>query len=375
VTEERREKPYPSFPLSWHRTGYWYRRIERKVYYFGKRWGSAEDALEDYLKRRDNLDGPKSHKTQHNALTVQLMCNYYLDAKDRQRSNGELSDRTFVDMRQQAEILVKLLGKSRLVESMGPDDFGHLRQRLSEGVSAYTLATRIRRTRTIFLFAENDQLIPGKVRFGTQFRTLSKKLLRKDRQQRVIEHGVRAFTADQIKLMIASTRNLQLKAMILLGVNCGYGNTDVSELHCQHIQGDWVIYPRVKTSVDRIAWLWPETREALRAWIGDRDTGRVFFRGESNPWVRNTLASVNDGVAKEIVKLLVKANMRRPGLSFYALRHTFQTIADGAKDQVAVAHVMGHVDGSMAGIYRESIERERVKAVCEHVRAWYLAGD
>jgi len=54
IAEQNREKPYPAFPLNWHKTGYSYKRLNGKVYYFGERWGSAEDALEDYLKRRDN---------------------------------------------------------------------------------------------------------------------------------------------------------------------------------------------------------------------------------------------------------------------------------------------------------------------------------
>jgi integrase len=60
----------------------------------------------------------------------------------------------------------------------------------------------------------------------------------------------------------------------------------------------------------------------------------------------------------------------RPGLGFYALRHTFETIAGGSRDQVAVNFIMGHVDESMAAEYREEIEDERLIAVTNHVRAW-----
>jgi hypothetical protein len=45
-----------------------------------------------------------------------------------------------------------------------------------------------------------------------------------------------------------------------------------------------------------------------------------------------------------------------------AERHTFETIGGESRDQVAVNHIMGHADNSMAGVYRERIQR-RLRAV------------
>jgi hypothetical protein len=42
--------------------------------------------------------------------------------------------------------------------------------------------------------------------------------------------------------------------------------------------------------------------------------------------------------------------------------------------QVVIDYVMGHSDESMADNYREWISDARVKAVCQHVRDWYLTG-
>jgi integrase len=52
------------------------------------------------------------------------------------------------------------------------------------------------------------------------------------------------------------------------------------------------------------------------------------------------------------------------------LRHTFETIGGESKDQVAVNAIMGHVDDSMAGVYRERISDERLIAVTDKVREW-----
>ena len=62
--------------------------------------------------------------------------------------------------------------------------------------------------------------------------------------------------------------------------------------------------------------------------------------------------------------------MHRDGIGFYTLRHVFRTVADAARDPVAIDLIMGHSDPSMGGHYREHFEDGRLRAVTEHVRAW-----
>ncbi len=54
---------------------------------------------------------------------------------------------------------------------------------------------------------------------------------------------------------------------------------------------------------------------------------------------------------------------------FGDLWHSFRTAADGAKDQVAAAMVMGHVDSTMAKTYIERVEDDRLVAVASYVHA------
>ena len=75
-------------------------------------------------------------------------------------------------------------------------------------------------------------------------------------------------------------------------------------------------------------------------------------------------------VPKGFGKLLTRLGLKRPGLNFHAIRHTFETIGGESKDQVAVNSIMGHVDSSMAGAYRERISDERLQAVTDTVREW-----
>ena len=80
--------------------------------------------------------------------------------------------------------------------------------------------------------------------------------------------------------------------------------------------------------------------------------------------------TVIDSVGLFFDKLLAQHGMKRRGLSFYALRHGFETVAGESKDQIAVDHIMGHAREDMASLYRERISDDRLRAVTDHVRSW-----
>jgi integrase len=106
----------------------------------------------------------------------------------------------------------------------------------------------------------------------------------------------------------------------------------------------------------------------------------VFVTKYGKRWVRvkarqdaegRELAGVlSDAVRLEFGKLLALLGMQRPGLGFYALRHSFRTVADRSKDQPAVDHLMGHVRDDMASAYRERIDDDRLEAVTKVVHDW-----
>ena len=67
-------------------------------------------------------------------------------------------------------------------------------------------------------------------------------------------------------------------------------------------------------------------------------------------------------------------------MGFYALRHTFRTVADESRDFPVIDLIMGHVPDSGGGAspfavamgarYRQRISDERLKAVSDMVRRW-----
>ncbi len=94
----------------------------------------------------------------------------------------------------------------------------------------------------------------------------------------------------------------------------------------------------------------------------------LFVTKYGGPWYSPSGSACP--IAQEFRKLTTQLGIYRRGLGFYALRHTFETVAGETLDQVAVNHIMGHADNSMAATYRESISDDRLRAAAEHVHTW-----
>jgi len=378
-------KPYPEFPLFPHATGRWAKKIRGKMEYFG-RWGDPDGAVAEYLANRDRLQAglPRIGKTPadtrtdtSSGVTVRELVNQFLNSKKRLMTNGELSRRMHHDYYSNCEMILDLLGRDVLVDSLAPETFDTLRDSLAKGVGLVTLGNRVRMTRVLFKFAYDADLVDKPVKFGPGFKTPAKKALRALRQSR----PARMFEADELRRLIDAADPI-LRAMILLGANCAFGQTDISTLPQSAIDldGGWITFPRPKTAIMRRAKLWPETVEALRIAIAKRPkhkreefAGLAFLTRCGVPWVRSgSVGSIIDGIAQQFRKLLVELSLNGNRRAFYALRHGFETIAGDSRDQIAVDYVMGHAPASddMASEYRERIEDDRLAAVAKHVRFW-----
>jgi integrase len=168
--------------------------------------------------------------------------------------------------------------------------------------------------------------------------------------------------------------------MVLLGINCGFGNADCGNLPQSAVNLDaaMIDYPRPKTGISRRCPLWPETVEALREALARRPApkdlahnGLVFVTKYGQCWAKD---ATDQTLAKEFGKVLRALHINgRVGIGYYALRHVFRTVADETKDQPAVDFIMGHEIPHMSSVYRETIANERLKAVADYVRAWLFA--
>lgn len=371
-------KPYKDFPLSPHNSGKWQKKINGKTYYFG-RWGSTvggriqrldgdgwKGALALYTQQRDDLYAggvPRMDETGEEQSKLKDIANRFLTEKQRLLESGELSKRTFKEYKETCDRVIEAFGKNRTVSTLRPADFSSLRASIAEKWGPVRLGNEVGRIRGVFKYAYEADLIEKPIKFGPSFKKPNAKTLRQHRASQ----PEKFFEASEIQAMLAVASPV-LKAMILLGVNCGFGPNDCGLLKkdAVNLETGFVDYARSKTGAVRRNPLWPETTVAIEAAMSPANEEFVFVTARGNPW-----SDGNDQLVSEQMRLIMlKADCYVAGRGHYSLRHVLETVGGEAKDQVALNALMGHIDGSMAATYRERISDKRLVAVTDSVRNW-----
>lgn len=358
------DKPSPDFPLFAHASGKWAKKINGKLKYFG-RWDDPATALAAYeaLHRKPTA-------VPH-VLTLKHASNLFLTAKKQKVTSGELAQRSWSEYHRTCQKLCKFLGLDRAVDSLKVADFDRFATMLASTVNLIGVGNEVTRVRTLFKWLKGAELIKEPIRFSPDFRKPSAKNIRRHRRN----SGKKLFGAEQIQLMLDET-GVHMRAMVLLGINCGFGNADCATMPISavNLETGWIDYPRPKTEADRCCPLWPETIEALRVSLTRRykpkpeSEERFFVRIDGGIWDTSS-----NHVSKQFRQVLERCGIARGG--FYWLRHTFETIAGGCKDQVAVNLIMGHVDPSISAVYREDVDRQRLTTAVMFARDWLFGSD
>jgi integrase len=395
--------PVTYFKLSPHASGKWQRKINGKVHYFGTwarlvngkleprpDWG-WQAAWDDFRSREEALTTGREPQPVDDRPSVGRICNLFLDDKLAQlgldadeiekmkgikspwkpellhRSSDTISGLMVAEYKSTADRLVEVFGHQTAVETLGPDDFTRLFRGLEKRFGPVRRGNEVQKIKTVFKWAAGNRKIPALPYYGTTFRRPTRKELKKHRAGR----GKRTFDAAEIHRFLDAA-DPTLKAMIYLGINAAFGNTDVASLPLTALDltGAWVEFARGKTGEDRKAKLWPETADALRAVIdrrpvpADKGAARlVFLAPTGKPWQPNHLAKMFGRLAE---RLGING-----GRGFYTFRHTFRSVADAVLDTNAIRRVMGHTDGgSIDGNYTHFIADSRLEAVAAFVRGW-----
>jgi integrase len=169
------------------------------------------------------------------------------------------------------------------------------------------------------------------------------------RALRESRNKLRMFAPEQARTLVERS-DRTMRAAHLLAFNAAF--TQIDLLNMPTVEGEWLNFPRVKTGIQRIAWLWPETREALNGVRFDHlDRWRIGRRHR---------------------EISTEAGIR--GLSFVAARRSWLTWASASgAQQFALDAVMGHVpQGIQATYYRCRIYKKPIREVCEFTRQVYL---
>jgi integrase len=369
---DKPNKPRGDFPLYAHASGQWAKRIRGRVHYFGK-WADPQAARERFAREKDDLYAGRT-PSNGDGLTVRELVNHFLTREKRKIASGEITERTFEDYKDNCERVLKVLGRTTLVDSLRPTDFARLRANFAKTHGATTLWGDVSRTRVLFNYAAKN--FDKRVSYGDSFKKPSRSVLRRARQQR----APRLFSASECRKLIAAAGQ-PLQAMIYLGLNCGFGNNDCAmlPLSALDLKNKWINFPRPKTGIGRRCPLWPETVKAINAAMAKRPLpiesldDKVFITKYGNTWEPKTVR--DNPVGKEFTKLLKSDDLKlhRKGVGFYALRHVFQTIGEKSRDKDAVRAIMGHAEDAndMSAVYSEDeIEDDRLLAVVAFIRTW-----
>jgi integrase len=359
----------PPFPLRLHATGQWTRKVKGHSHYFGV---DRDKALAEYMRVKEDLEAGRTPRpVDAGAITLMALCNHFLTDKISLRDSREITPRTYREYYATCELMLERLGKTLLVDQISPDDLASYRRWLSTKRNATTLGNEVTRVRVVLNYAFQAGLVDRPVRYGN-FKRPAKRVLRRQRA----EKGQRLFEAAELRKTIDSA-GPQMRAMVLLAINAGLGNEDCAKLQFRHLNLDagWLDYPRPKTGIARRCPLWAETVDALRVWATKRkepadkaNTDLVFLTKYGGPWSVDTC--ISNPISVEFRRLIVNAGVAREGLTFYVIRHTFQTVADETGDYLATKRVMGHADNSISDTYRERFPDERLRKVTDHVRTW-----
>jgi integrase len=143
---------------------------------------------------------------------------------------------------------------------------------------------------------------------------------------------------------VLSVADVKMQAMIWLGLNCGFGCTDCSELKWTDLDivNARVKLPRRKTGISRDLPLWPETVKSPEK---IHRTGKlVFYTSGGNPYIQMLLSNDGNGkyttlntITTQFSRLIKKSGLEVPkGTGFYTLRRTAATIAARSGDPFAV---------------------------------------
>jgi hypothetical protein len=94
VPSKTPKKPYPEFPLFYHSTGQWAKKVRGLTLNFGT---DPDEALAKWLAGQDYYRKGPTPPSDLDALTVCDLANRFLDAKKKLVEGDELSARTWRD--------------------------------------------------------------------------------------------------------------------------------------------------------------------------------------------------------------------------------------------------------------------------------------
>jgi integrase len=349
------------FPLTLHTTGQYCKKIKGKMYYFGS---DKKVALQKYLDQATYLHGcqniPQQKPTRDN-MTLKQLCDMYLNYQYSKLQANDLTARHHNDQIDSLNKLMAFLCQGRKVKSISTLDLQNYKRKLQKSyVSVCRLNLHISIMKAMFHWTRKNDVLENIPNIDAISRG------------KIIHQERGTFNSEQINKLL-SCADVKMRAMIWLGLNCGFGCTDCAELTWTDLDlvNARVTLPRKKTGISRDLPLWPETIESLEKIT---KTGTlVFYTSRGNPYIQTFLKPDGNGKGKYTIlntittkfsRLIKKSGLDVPkGTGFYTLRRTAATIAARSGDPFAVQRLLGHADLQMATRYVQDVSEQTDRVI------------
>ena len=395
----RNPKTKPYFP---HGSGYWAAKLGGRLRYLA-RWETPLPEVERiYLERKAESEVAAARQAEAaavgctGAITIKDIANLYINSRANDVAKEALSEITWSGYKRSLAWVTKHIG-ARPVDALGPRDFITLNEQIGAHYGAKQHQHVVGALRMALHWAAENDYIERVPKYGTEFKAPG---IRQHRRERAAK-AYKLFTAPEIRLLVEQAEPAW-KAMILLGINCAYLQSDLAELPIRFQGNDqntldlgddpYIRFDRPKTGVRWKCTLWPETVTALKRVIGKRTKGLVFVTRKGQPLVHSNmqydaegrlLKSTNcDAIGKRFRELCKKTGCYTKGVGFSSLRSTFETQSWQLQNlsvahQAAIHWVMGHVLSGpdtprMADTYLQDVSTEALRLVTDKIRDWYL---
>jgi integrase len=364
-------KKATKFPLFVHKgRGYWCKTVLGKHHYFGSVANDPQgkEALKLWLYRKDwllaGLEPPPYDPNGETTISVKYVCNRFIELKESKLEAGNLAQRTFDELKDTCKLVLEAIPASLEAKLLQPVHFNKVLAAINKRCkSPNTRGKFVGQVKAVFKYAYDEGIIDRPANMGAEFKKPPQIAYRQHENTK----GDQSFSADDIKALLAHA-DINMRAMVLLGLQAGFSNVELTELPRSAVKGDWLEWPRAKTATKRRIPLWAETKQAIQAAIkaGKEDGDLVFYRNGYRYDDRRHICYD----FRKTAKLASVENH-----SFYDLRRTFQTVAENHSDNYdlpAIKAIMGHVSHSsdMSARYRQNISDDRLLAVTNAVRKW-----
>ena len=360
MKSSKRKTRLDKFPLTLHPTGKYCKKIKGKIRYFGT---DKKQALERYLAQATYLhrDQRLIQKASNGKMTLKKLSDLYLKYQHSRVLAGALTPKHYNDQISSLNRLASFLRQGCRIESISTLDLQNYKRKLQ---SAYASVDRLNLNisvmKAMFHWARRNDVLENIPNIDAISRG------------KVVHQEKYTFNSQQISKLL-SAAGMKMKAMIWLGLNCGFGCTDCGKLKWKDLdfKNSRVKLAINKTGVRRNFSLWPETIQALKE--VPRSGQLVFYTSEGHPWVRTVIKTNGDGeceytsvnrITPTFSRLMKKVGIHAPkGTGFYALRRTAATMAARSGDPFAVQRLLGHVDLTMATRYVQDVSEQTDRVI------------